>query len=401
MSKRIWLSVLASLIACMCLMTACSGTERNGAGTDAASISETEAPIPSPTEPAPSQEPEYSGETLVFSGNYLAEENKKVLYDSPVIIRDDHTCLMEGKEYEWTAKSETAITLWNGENKAGTIQAARYSDNRQVTEIYSNETRKYYDINLIPQDFSGTFAYAGASEEGPERIEFMPGWKMEYEGNIYRCFAPGGYNMSLINFYKENGELAFQIDAERAVNNLIEKRVIGLMTFNAGYQLVGIYADQETYDIIELTPENYETYFELKTPEKKVEALKDEFGDITQCKYYFDYFAPKDEDAVYHYVAKMKWKSDHIKLVLDPETGDVSVKERKETANEVGSGEATQVGTWYRYPYIYSTPNGSNFISCNIYTFYEENGEHVFVAEDYHSMTVERSKGHNKVTKKK
>lgn len=410
--KKQWKVILAAATAMCMLFTSC-GTKPEEDGKTQAPSAQTTERVPEkettpsataprteePTTPAPTREPEYTGEIADFTGAYLAQTDRKYLWDSPVIVRADKTCLAEGKEYEWTARSKDELVLWNGEQTAGLLRALNYEgdDGMLVSwldvELTGGQSKRY-DRNLIPWDYEGEFLFAGTNEECPEKIEFTEGWKLNYGGETYYANGQCGYHGDRLNFYDAEGECVFSISRtnSKAVPNLLEKGMLTL--WRTDNTSGGVYVREDMYDVIELTPENYEEYFECREPEHKVEAVKDAFGDVTGCKMEFRYYAPKKEAAIYHYLIRVKWAIDPVKIYLDKESGNVSLEYvDPEIRYDPITTDVIEAGTAYSYPYLVANGGSSNWITGHSYTFYEEGGRLLTATADYHLLEIDRLMG--------
>ena len=411
--KRSWMMILAAAIAmCMFVMSCGTKPEQDGKTKEPSaqtgdSVSEEEttpsATAPKteePTTPAPTREPEYTGEIADFTGAYLAHIDQKYLWDSPVIIRADKTCLVEGTEYKWTAKSAEELVLWNGEQEAGLLYAQNYEGDsgKLVSEVnikLIGGQSNNYERTLIPWDYEGKFLFAGTNEECPETIEFTEGWKMKYGGETYYANGRCGYYGDLLNFYDTEDQCIFSISLtnSKAVPNLLEK---GLLTlWRTDNTAGGIYVREDMYDVIELTPENYEEYFECREPEPKVEAVKDAFGDVNECKFAFNYYAPKKEGAIYHYLTRVKFATDPVRIYLDKESGNVSLEHiNPEIRNDPLTTDIIEAGTAYSYPYLVANGGSFNWITGYSLPLSEEGGRLQAVTNDYHLLEIDRLMGH-------
>ena len=281
---------------------------------------------PSPTTPAPTTEPEptteaeYTGEMAEIFGTHVLYEEKdgKFNYNflQILILREDKTCSLLGEEYTWTAQNSTTVKLWKGETFAGTVAPKNENTSILLWSDPDKKEQKTFTRNDIPEDYSAVLKLAIKNSEREDdecasEIVFKPHWEVLIGEKTYHVI---GYAGSTLSLYGDDGVASFYFelnpfDYNPAEGYQWERGIYQLWKREKKQDILDIwccatYVDENQFDIVELTVDNFMDYFELVSRKEPFVLDTDGFGDLTSLRLLADCVMPKETVEFFEYTVQ-------------------------------------------------------------------------------------------------
>ncbi|MBP5154868.1 MAG: hypothetical protein ILP12_07715 [Lachnospiraceae bacterium] len=248
-----------------------------------------------------------------------------------VTLSEDHTCLVNGESFRWEAISSNQFVLKNEDGLAALLYFGTYSEDG-VTKVRTDSFYYYrlddpkrsalYCCQNQSAAIAGSYELTGAAEEGvPGRIVIRA------DGTA----LADGEEFLVIN----NGDTRglFRKDGLRYLGISVTSKE-GILEIGGHY-----YINTDLYRAVELTAENFWTYFAKEDRKEEFRVNRDSFGDVSAFYAGGDRIVPKAAYFLFSYTAELERSGSYQKntVTYSAGTGGFTVAEGERGIRDYGN----------------------------------------------------------------